>query len=140
MFFSFLKKFRFSGSVGDKRAKNTPEWQKIMSAALLISGTIHHMIVIYGANVWNDNISRCFFNFKILIFWVNRGLKGQKMAQNDKKFCLSHLMFQQPYIIWSYDLHLWYTCMYKMIISRHFLFFSKFWFTGLLEAGGWGGG
>ena len=28
--------------------KNGPEWQKIMSVALHISGTIHHMIIIYG--------------------------------------------------------------------------------------------
>ena len=36
----------------------------------------------------------------------------------------------------SYDLHLWYTCMYKRIISAgiffFFLFFSKFWFSGSL--------
>ena len=42
-----------------------------------------------------------FFNFKILIFRVVRELKGQKMAQNDKNFCLSHLIFQELYIIWS---------------------------------------
>ena len=42
-----------------------------------------------------------FFNFKILIFQVIRGLKGQKMVQNDKNLCLSHLIFQEPYIIWS---------------------------------------
>ena len=27
------------------------------------------------------------------------GLKGQKMAQNDKKFCLSHSVSQELYII-----------------------------------------
>ena len=52
------------------------------------------------------------FNFKILIFRVVRGLKGQKITQNDKSFCLSHLIFQNHI---SYDLHLWYTCMYKRI-------------------------
>ena len=34
-----------------KRAKNSPEQQKIMSAVFHILGIIHHMIVIYGANV-----------------------------------------------------------------------------------------
>ena len=58
------------------------------------------MVVIYGAHELIDNISRYFFQFfKILIFRVDRGVKGQKMAQNDKKFCLSHLIFQEPYII-----------------------------------------
>ena len=44
------------------------------------------MIVIYGTHVQNDNISRCFSHFfKMLIFWVVRGVKGQKMVQNEKK-------------------------------------------------------
>ena len=42
-----------------------------------------------------------FSNFKILIFRVVKGLKVQKMAQNDKNFCLSHIVIQEPYIIWS---------------------------------------
>ena len=41
-----------------------------------------------------------FFNFKILIFWVVRGLKWQKMAQNDRKFCLSHSVSQEW--LWLY--------------------------------------
>ena len=40
-----------------------------------------------------------FFFFKILIFWVVRGVKGQKMAQSDKKFCLSHFVSQELYLI-----------------------------------------
>ena len=45
------------------------------------------MIMIFGALVENDDISmRFFFNFfKILIFWVVSGVKGQKIVQNDKK-------------------------------------------------------
>ena len=41
-----------------------------------------------------------FHFFKILIFWVVNGLKGQKMAQNDKKFCLLHFISQESYTIW----------------------------------------
>ena len=48
-----------------------------------------------------------FFFFKTLIFWVVRGIKGQKMAQNDKKFCLSCFISQEQYM---YDFNLWYTC------------------------------
>ena len=41
-----------------------------------------------------------FFHF-FKIFWVARRVKGQKIAQNDKKLCLLHLISQEPYIIWS---------------------------------------
>ena len=37
--------------------------------------------------------------FKILIFQVVSGAKGQKMVQNDKKYCQSCLISQEPYII-----------------------------------------
>ena len=50
VFFIFAK-FWFFGLLGCKRSKNGPKWQKILSVVLRISGTIHHMIVIYGANV-----------------------------------------------------------------------------------------
>ena len=44
-----------------------------------ISGTIHHVTVICGKHLLDDNIFRCFFYFfKILIFGVHRGVKGQK--------------------------------------------------------------
>ena len=56
-----------------------------------------------------NGISRRFFHFfKILIFRVVRGLKGQKMVQKEKKFCLSCFMSQEQFT--SYDFHLWYTC------------------------------
>ena len=55
--------------------------KKTLSFALYISGTIHHMILIYGAHVLKDNISRCFLHFfQILIFGVNSGVKEQKMG------------------------------------------------------------
>ena len=99
-FFSFSKFWLF-GLLGGKRAKNGPKWQKSLSIALHVSGTIHHMTVIYGTHLSNDNIFRCVVHFSnILIFWVHRGVKGQKMVQNDKKFCLLHSISQEPYIIW----------------------------------------
>ena len=58
-------------------------------------------------------------------------VKGQKMAQNDKKLCLSHTISQEAYIIWSWFLV--HKC--KMMTSPvvfFFLFFSRFWFSGLL--------
>ena len=93
------------------------------------------MILIYGTLVWNDDITRSFFYFfKILIFWVFRGgvcdgVKGQKTILSEKKFCLSHSICLEPYIIWfSFMVH-----MCKMIISPGvFFIFSKFWFFRLL--------
>ena len=39
-----------------------------------------------------DNISRCFLHFfQILILGVNSGVKGQKMAQNDKNYVTLHI-------------------------------------------------
>ena len=77
----------------------------------------------------------CIF-FQILIFGVNSEVKGQNMAQNDKKFCLSHSVFQEAYIIRSWFLaHL--TC--KMMTSPDaFFIFSNFYFLSC--EGGWGGG
>ena len=52
--FSIFSKFWFSRllrGAGNKRAKNSAKWQKILSVALRIIGTIHHMIVIYGTQV-----------------------------------------------------------------------------------------
>ena len=58
------------------------------------------MIMIFGTQVENDDISRCFFHlFKILIFRVVGGgegrIKGQETVQNDKKFCQSHSVSQE---------------------------------------------
>ena len=124
-----------------------------------ILGTIHNMVAIYGTHVQSDNISPWLSHFfKFLIFWVARGIKVQKMVQNDKKLFRSCSISQEAYImvviygtiltflfsrLWldwkgkkwhkiskisvcrtlyfrnhiSYDLYLWYTCMYKRIIS-----------------------
>ena len=66
-----------SGVKEQKMARN----DKKLSVTLHISGSIHHMIVIYGVHMYNDGISRFFFQlFKILIFQVVTSVKGQKMA------------------------------------------------------------
>ena len=88
------------------------------------------MIVVLGAHVYNDDISIYFFHFfKILIFLVVRRVKWQKMAQNDKKFRLSHSISQELYLIW-----LWFLAhLYKIMISPAIFFiFSKFWFFWFL--------
>ena len=49
-FFPFFP-FSFFGLLGRKRAKNGPRWKKFMSVTVHISGTIHHMILIYGTHL-----------------------------------------------------------------------------------------
>ena len=56
------------------------------------------MIMIFGTLVLNDDISRWFFHifFFFLIFfisWAVRGVKGQKMVQNEKK-----IVCRAPYL------------------------------------------
>ena len=73
IFFIFFKILIFGiirGKRGGKRAKNGSRWENILSVSLHISGTIHHMIVIFDAHVKNDDISSIFFHFsKFWILW-----------------------------------------------------------------------
>ena len=81
-FFHFFKIliFRVVRRVkGQKMVQN----DKKFSFTFHISGTIHHMIVIYMVQMCEMIISLgVFFNAKILIFQFVKGLKGQK---NDLK-------------------------------------------------------
>ena len=71
----------------------------------------------------------CFIFSKFWLFGLLRGdVKEQKMVQNEKKFCLSHSISQESYIIWFSFMIL----MYKWYLLEFFSFFSKFWFSGLL--------
>ena len=54
-----------------------------------------------------------------------RGLKGQKMAQNNKKFCLTLDLRNCT----SYDCGFWYTCV-KWYLQQIFSFFQKSDFSG----------
>ena len=68
-----------------------------------------------------------FIFFKTLILQVFRRVKGQKMAQNDKKLCLSCLTSQEPYIIWSSFMLL--MCI-RIISPGFFYIYSKNFFVG----------
>ena len=136
MFLSLFKNFDFLGPQGHRRAKNSPEWEKILSVALHISGTMHHMIVIM-VQICKVMISLSIFFFLILKFWFSRrsgGWKGKKWPKMTK-ISVYHTLYFRGHI--SHDLHLWYTCIYKMIISAgiFFIFLSKFWFLGTLRRG-----
>ena len=69
-------------------------------AAVHCTGTIYHMIFIFGTHVWKDNICRHFYIFfQILIFGVSNRVKGQKMTQNNKKLCLLHSIYSLFYLM-----------------------------------------
>ena len=92
--FHFLKILIF-WVVGGVEGQKMAQIDKKFCLLLRISETIPHMSVVFGAHI----SSNFFHFFKILIFWVVRVVKGKKMAQNDKKFCLSHSISQEPYIL-----------------------------------------
>ena len=85
-FFSFFVILIFWVVKGVKGQKMVQNDKKILSVVLHISGTIHHMIFIYGTHKENGNILVLFFFhvFKILIFWVVMRVKGQKIVQMTK--------------------------------------------------------
>ena len=72
-----------------------------------ISVTVHHVIIIFGTLVKNDDVSRCFFHFcQISIFQAVRGVKGKKIAQNEKKKnYMSHTIYQKHYSILLFLVH-----------------------------------
>ena len=88
--------------------------KKKLSVILHISG-----ILIYGAHVLTDNISKHFFHFfKILFFQVFRVEKGQKSGPKWQKFCSSFSISDESQIMQlSFMIH-----MCKMIISPVFIF------------------
>ena len=88
IFFIFFFNFKFLGCWLGQRTKNDPTLQKVLSVALHISGTIHHMNVI--DSLWYTCVKlylQAFF-FIFSKFWFYRlfwQVRGQKMIQNDKK-------------------------------------------------------
>ena len=78
VFFSLFWNFHFSGCVEGKKTKNSPKWKTaITSLTHHISGTVWHIIMIFGTLVWNDDISRRFFHcFEIFIVQAVTGGGG----------------------------------------------------------------
>ena len=77
-YFSFFKSFDFSGCLG--ASKNGPKWQKIVSHS--VSQKAYIIRLSFLAHIWKMMTSPdAFFHFfKMLIFWVVRVPKGQKMT------------------------------------------------------------
>ena len=104
-----------------------PEMSKIYVCCTLycrshISYDLHLLYTCMYKRIISPGIF--FIFFKILIFRIIREeVKGLKMAQNDKEFCLSHSIPQELYIIW-----LWFLVhMCEMIIyPANFFIFQNF--------------
>ena len=126
--FSFLQNSDYwivSRVKGERMAQND---RKILSVALHISGTIHHMIAIYGTYTCVKRsylqITVSFFqNFDLQCCWGKRAKSSPKW----QKFCLTCSIFQEPFLIWlSFMVHLlkwWYLLGYVS-------FFQNFAFLG----------
>ena len=123
--FSFSKNFDFSNfGLFGKRAKNSRKWKiTITSFTHHISGTVY---LAYDHDFWYTYIKlwylQAFFSLIFRAVIGGGGLKGQKMAHNDKKFCLSSSLSQELHIMWFSLM----ADMCKMIISPgNFFIFSK---------------
>ena len=108
VFFNF--KIMFFRGLKDKK------WPKMTKSS--ICGTLY-----FRNHISNDlHLSYTYmYERLILIFRIISGVKGQKMARNDKKFSLYHSIPQEPYIIW-----LWfgYTCVKWWYIQQIFSYFK----------------
>ena len=134
IFFSFfiLSKFwfsRFPGRGWGKEGRGgSSKGQKIVHKKLCPL----HLISKEPYIIWlSFMVHKCKLMISPGVFFQNFdfSVKGHKMVQNEKRFCLFNTISQEPYIIWlSFVVG---KC--KMIISPGvFFIFSKFWFFGLL--------
>ena len=135
IFFSFfiLSKFWFSRFLGrgwgrGRGGGGSSKGQKIVHKKLCPL----HLISKEPYIIWlSFMVHKCKLMISPGVFFQNFdfSVKGHKMVQNEKRFCLFNTISQEPYIIWlSFVVG---KC--KMIISPGvFFIFSKFWFFGLL--------
>ena len=123
MLFSMLK-FWFSRLSRGWKSKKWPKMSKI-SVCHILHFRNH---ILYDLHLWYTCMykriispSSFFVLFKILIFVIIRGRgKRAKMVQNDRNFCLSHSVSQEPHIIWLWFLvHL---CKMMIPLANFFIF------------------
>ena len=103
---------------------------KLISVGAYTSGTIYHMILIYGTHVSiKGHFFSFFFFFQNFDFWYHYG-GGGKRAKNGKKLCLFHSVSQelQHHMIMIFGTNV------KMMISPAIFFIYLFQFSGFL---GW---
>ena len=134
MFFSFFQNFDFlgcSGVKGQNMARNDKKFclSRFISQESYI---IRLPFMVHFCEIISPAVSGLFWFFfhffKILVFWVVKGVKGQKMVQNDKKLCLSRSISHEPHT--SYDFHFSYTCVMWQYLQVFFAIFQNFDFPG----------
>ena len=98
--FFIFSNILFLESLGEK-GKN------ILSVSLCISGTVYHIIVIFGTHVQKDDISSNVFQFFIIVLLGD--FRGVKRAKNDLKLPISvcHALYLRN--CRSYHGEFWYT-------------------------------
>ena len=96
-----------------------------LSFAYHISGTMHHVIIIFGTDCkMMISPGTCFIFVNFLIFLECLGCEKVKMAQKEKQKCyLSCAISQEQY----YDF--WYTGVKWSYLNLFFLIFSNHWFS-----------
>ena len=128
VFFFFSPKFWFYGVLEELKSK---KWFKMTKSYVCCAPQPSFFLYLRnhlcGYNFWCTFVKWWYLQVFFFSFFQNfdfscyRG-KGQKMAENGKKLCLSHSISQEPYIIWSSFMKN--KC--KMIISpRYFFHFFK---------------
>ena len=125
MSFLFFSKLWFFRLLGGSKGKKWPKMRKKLCLLCLKSQELYIIWSSFMVHMSNRIISPGLFLhlFQIFIFGVKSGVKGQKMAQSDKKLCLSYFISQEACIIWL--LFLLYMC--KMMTSPDaFIIFLKF--------------
>ena len=125
--FLIIWKFWFFSLSGSKRAKKCSKVTNIVCHAPYLSNHTSHDLLWYKCKMITS--PGIFFIFSKFWFSGLLGGKKAKMVQNGKKFCLSHSISQEWYIIWlSFMVH-----KYKMIKSPGIFFiFAQVSFSGLL--------
>ena len=125
-------KFWFYGPIGFKMAKIGPKWQKILSNA-----PYQRNHTSYDCLLWCTCVKWYYLQVLVSIFqnFYFLDCQGVQRAKYNHKW--QKILSVMPYISGNiYYLCLWYTCMYKRIISTGIFFifseFLIFWFFWLI--------
>ena len=130
MLFCIFSKFQSSGSAVGQKSQKWPEMIKnyvCASTPYLSKHTSYdHVFCCTSLKCWHLQMHFLFFENFVFQVVRGRGLKGQKMAQNNKKICLTSYLRNCT----SYYCGFWYTYV-KWYVN--FFTFSKVWFFGFFK-------
>ena len=110
VFFIFLK-FSFFGLLGGGGGKRAKNCQKMKNTNYIRHTPYLRNSIVYDHDFWYASVKwwylQVFFSlfffllfFVIFIFQVVMGVKGQKMALDEKKVYQLHFISQETHIIW----------------------------------------